>query len=74
LGSIHSEDIYIVRLGSIAGKVSSLYGSGSAGVKKSTTPATEEVFTDADGNYSFLDLESGSYTLHLFAEELIKRI
>jgi len=62
-GEINSVNFGFLTLGGIVGKVTNDEGTGEEGVKITTTPATIEILTDANGNYSLLDLASGSYVV-----------
>jgi len=62
-GEILEQKVKLVRLGKIEGKVTGTDGVGIVGVKITTSPVTAEVFTDASGNYSLVDLAAGSYTI-----------
>jgi len=62
-GQLSNGDISILRLGGISGKVTDADNNPVEGVKITTSPATLEVFTDAEGNYNFIDLIAGSYDI-----------
>jgi formylglycine-generating enzyme required for sulfatase activity len=62
-GEIKEQNIMLINLGSIEGKVTGNDGIGIDGVKIGTIPVTQEVYTDVSGNYILPDLQAGSYTI-----------
>ena len=69
-GEMSNGDISVLTLGGIFGQVTDVNSNPVEGVKITTTPATEEVITDVNGNYSLLDLTAGSYVVKGEKEKL----
>ena len=60
------------KLGTITGNVSTLNGDTAiSGARISTVPASDTIFTDANGNFTLSDIEPGNYYVTAQKEEFI---